>query len=177
MRMDFDMLNAVLGVELNTQMSPVVMQAVLRRRVNELSADDKNGLPEIVVEVILAIDGNHMAKEFAKYLKKKPKKAPETKVAPTTPQIEQATATAPVLPKADRVKIALTEEGLTMVVDGLRPVDVMRHLAATRAWISWCFYNQVMVKTCAEHVIFCGTIFSEFNLTEIRLLFKEQFDL
>lgn len=161
MRMDFDMLNTVLGLELNIQMSPAVLRSVLRRRLGEISVNEKKNLPGVVIEIILAVDEDHQAKEFKKYLKKRPTKEPEKK-AVTVP---------------DKMVITPIQNGVSVLVDGLKPLELARNLAAARAWPAWAYFNKVRVRLTDTSVELIGNIFAEFNPVEIRALFQKQFGL
>lgn len=174
MRLDFEMLNTVLGVELNIQMSPMVLRSVLRRRLSELTVEEKRGLPEIVVEVILSVDGDHSAKEFEKYLKKpksKPKKKPEPKRAEALP------VPMLVMPVADQMKLTSVKDGVSIVMEGMRPVDILRALVKAKPWTSWCYFNKIRVKVGDRSLDLFGQIFADFTLEEIRGMIRERFSL
>ena len=70
MRTDFEMLNTVLSIEINTQMNPEVIRSVLRQVIARLTPTERRALPQMVVEILTALDGDYVSKEFSKYLKK-----------------------------------------------------------------------------------------------------------
>lgn len=151
MQMDFELLNTVLGLEINSQMNPEVIRNVLRRRCAELSKEERRALPQIVVEVVVALCGDSMAKEFEKYLKKKP----VMKLAPP-----------PALTLTHEVDM------VNLVMDGTPPEQLREQLSGTKGWNGWCWQNSVAVTVTPEGIRLKSSMFTEFTVDDIKAVLR-----
>lgn len=147
MQLDFELVNTVLGLELNHQQNPEVIRTVIKRRCAELTKEEKRTMPQMVVEIVIALCGESMSKEFEKYLKKRP----ETKIeAPP--------------------KVHIKHSGTIVLIDidGKTPDQVKNVLTSGRWWPSWCWHNSAHLTTTDTGVSLRAAIFEEFGLDDIK---------
>lgn len=53
---DFELLNTVLDIELNSEISPIIMLKVIKDRLDHMSKEERKGIPAVVWEYIEALD-------------------------------------------------------------------------------------------------------------------------
>lgn len=152
LRMDYEILNSALGLELNLQLDPHVIRHVIRQRFTELTREEKNELPQGVIDIVKAIQGENDP-AFNKYAKGKKSSTP-VKVTPGM------RITRP------------TEDMVEVQIAGKTAADIVKDVVGNHMWASWSYYNAAKINATGDTVTITSNAFTDANEDDVARSLK-----
>ncbi len=144
LRLDYELLNVTLGVEINAQMPIEVVRKVVRTRWAEFNNEERRDIPQQVIDIVHALNTSYAGRSLDKYLKPKP---------------------------AGRAATTFFQHSgnkATLRIDGVSPGEVVEQIVNHPRWPLWSFYNSGVIKVVGDSVVVESPLFIEFSEIEIR---------